>query len=521
MALAIPDIDALLQSEMGPHLLNGLHAMIPMSRQPPTSADLTPRPGELPSIGAAQPESAIRASAGIPSIADMAAPSAPTSTGIPSPSPGGIPSLEKPQRGFWGKLGHGLEQAGEIAGNIVAPNEMALIPGTRLHNEFEEARQARLAASQAETGLRGAEAEEAKGRAWTAMHPGEAETAKEQAAIDFRKGAAPALGFKEGTPEYQRFTATGQVASERPGITPQEQAYTALMTGGENGAPKLNPATQKPYTEEEALAAVSKAPQQTSAADDDRYRKIIADQEQKKTVSADDTAWAKAYEKSKTLGQVASAGPEGGTLTPLINPNTGEMIGTFNTKTGAMNPITKPLAGATTTAGAGVRNKQTEDFAKDYVNPAEAIERSYNMFQEAYDAIKRGDAKTGAEDMLMLSQHLGTTFGQVKGSRMNRDLIQEHKDAIGMQDRITRYANNLASGQQLSPDQREEFGKMISNMRELTWQIAAKEALRRDQPVNFLPANVQIKMQDSKGTSRPVPGNRVQEYLDKGAKLTD
>ena len=165
--------------------------------------------------------------------------------------------------------------------------------------------------------------------------------------------------------------------------------------------------------------------------------------------------------------------------------------------------------------------KEVDAFNKGYIDPANAIERSYDMFQEAYDAIKKGDAKTGAEDMLLLSQHLATTFGQVKGSRMNRDLIQEHKDAIGMQDRIERFGNNLASGAQLSPDQRKEFGHLITNMRNLTWQIAAQEAVRRNQPVDFLPGNATIKMQDSAGKVREVPGSRVQGYLDHGIKLAE
>jgi hypothetical protein len=141
------------------------------------------------------------------------------------------------------------------------------------------------------------------------------------------------------------------------------------------------------------------------------------------------------------------------------------------------------------------------------------------MFQEAYKAIQSGDAKTGAEDMLLLSQHLATTFGQVKGSRMNRDLIQEHKDAIGLQDRIERFGNNLASGAQLSPDQRKEFGQLISNMRNMTWQIASKEAMRNKQPINFLPADAQVTMRDGKGHSRAIPGSRVQEYIQKGATI--
>jgi hypothetical protein len=417
---------------------------------------------------------------------------------------------EKP--GFLGKLEHGLATVGNIAGDALIPGVMSNIPGTQRNlaaqkaerfGEFKGATEAQQKA--AETGLEQAETEAAK-------NPGGKEIAQQQAEMKFRASVAPAIGLQEGTPEYARYVATGSM--QEGGKTPAEETYNSLLKA-------TNPATGKPYTPQEALAEVTKAPASNETQEDQRYEKIAADAKLGKAVSPEDKAWSDSYEKRKALGPqaAASAGAQNATLTPLINPTTGEIVGSFNTKTGEFKPAAKGIGTATTAAGAGVGNKQTEAFNKDYVNPAESIERSYQMFQDAYRAIQSGDAKTGAEDMLLLSQHLGTTFGQVKGSRMNKDLIQEHKDAIGIQDRIERYANNLASGQMLSPDQRKEFGDLIANMRNLTWQIATKEASRNNQPINFLPPDVQINMRDSKGVTRPVPGDHVQEYLDKGAHL--
>lgn len=45
--------------------------------------------------------------------------------------------------GFWGKLEHGLAKAGNIAGDIVAPGTMALIPGTDLNKQEERGAQMR------------------------------------------------------------------------------------------------------------------------------------------------------------------------------------------------------------------------------------------------------------------------------------------------------------------------------------------------------------------------------------------
>ena len=417
--------------------------------------------------------------------------------------------------GFWGKLEHGLATAGNIAGDVLAPGTMALIPGTDLNNRAQRAGQMKGFNSATEDQEKQAQTKLAGAETWSAMNPGAKTVAEDTAAMNFRAEAAENLGLKPGTPEYQRFVGTGTMSPAQPGKTPAEQTYDKLLT-------QTNPATGQPYTAQEALAEVTKTPPTNETQEDARFEKIQSDAKLGKPVSKEDQAWADSYKERKALGPqaAAAAGAANATLTPLINPTTGEMMGTFNTKTGEMKPLAKSApGGATTAAGAGVGNKQIEAFNKDYVNPAESIERSYQMFQDAYKAIQSGDAKTGAEDMLLLSQHLGTTFGQVKGSRMNKDLIQEHKDAIGIQDKIERFGNTLASGAQLSPDQRKEFDGLITNMRNLTWQIATKEAARNKQPVNFLPADVQIKMRDSKGTERPVPGNRVQEYLDKGAEL--
>jgi hypothetical protein len=297
-------------------------------------------------------------------------------------------------------------------------------------------------------------------------------------------------------------------AEKKTPSSPQGQTYDALLK-------QTNPATGKPYTEQEALAAVQTEKPDTANQDRERYEQITAEREMGKPIKPEDAAWAKAYEKAGTLGPQISAGA--GTYQPLYGPDN-NVVGFYDSK----NPRQIIPAGAlpgNTAQGNAATAKETDAFNKGYVDPANAIERSYDMFQDAYKAIQAGDAKTGAEDMLLLSQHLATTFGQVKGSRMNKDLIQEHKDAIGTQDKIERFANNLASGQQLSPDQRKEFDGLITNMRNLTWQIAAKEAVRRKQPIDFLPAGVEVKMKDSAGKVREVPGDRVQSYLDHGIQL--
>ena len=56
------------------------------------------------------------------------------------------------------------------------------------------------------------------------------------------------------------------------------------------------------------------------------------------------------------------------------------------------------------------------------------------MMQHAYDEYQQARAQeqelpTGAQSMLALSSHLATTFGNVKGSGITKDMIAEHLGA--------------------------------------------------------------------------------------------
>jgi hypothetical protein len=121
--------------------------------------------------------------------------------------------------------------------------------------------------------------------------------------------------------------------------------------------------------------------------------------------------------------------------------------------------------------------KDTDFIDKTYVKPANDAEKSYQMFLEAYN--NRNNAKTGAESMLALSTHLATTFGNVKGARVTKDMIEHHLGARGVGDSALVAVQKLTNGDVLSPDQWDAFKSLISNSRNLSWQTAKKEADRR------------------------------------------
>ena len=92
--------------------------------------------------------------------------------------------------------------------------------------------------------------------------------------------------------------------------------------------------------------------------------------------------------------------------------------------------------------------------------------------------------------MVALSTHLATTFGNVKGASITKDMIQEHLGARSVSDAATVAIQKLTNGDVLSPAQWSAFHDLIGNSRRLSWQIAATEAQRKAIPTNFLPPDL-------------------------------
>ncbi len=132
---------------------------------------------------------------------------------------------------------------------------------------------------------------------------------------------------------------------------------------------------------------------------------------------------------------------------------------------------------------------------KNYVQPALLAEQSYNLANNAYNDYTAAAAKgqtlpTGAQSMLMLSQHLANTFGTVKGARVTKDMIQEHLGARNITDDMEVAINKLVNGDQLSSNQWGAFHKLIGQARVEKWRTAASEGGRLGIPQNYLPTDL-------------------------------
>lgn len=214
----------------------------------------------------------------------------------------------------------------------------------------------------------------------------------------------------------------------------------------------------------EALANAEKTKLETTMGGnqgfaDSRYRNIKMNQQLGRPVSAEDTAFLSAYDAQKKASQ-----PYGAARIEIAREGLNQREATAD--------------------------KKDQDFIdKTYVKPANDAEKSYQMFMDAYN--NRNNAKTGAESMLALSTHLATTFGNVKGARVTKDMIQEHLGARGISDKVLVAVQSLTNGDVLSPDQWDAFKDLISNSRKLSWDTVQKEADRRKVDVSgSLPADL-------------------------------
>ncbi len=86
---------------------------------------------------------------------------------------------------------------------------------------------------------------------------------------------------------------------------------------------------------------------------------------------------------------------------------------------------------------------------------ANALVRS---MQDAQTRINSGKSTAiGADDMILLSNHIAMTMGQVKGARSGQQIIAEHRKARDLPSEIQVIVDGWREGSQLSPGQRQEF----------------------------------------------------------------
>lgn len=414
-----------------------------------------------------------------PTLVDNTKPAMSESLGFPTtiapPSPGGAPALSvpsiKPVVGqdvnelqrltstgsgvsqHHGVLG-GILKGLDVAGSVLAPGIAASIPGTTAHhNELIAQTRGHLAKDISE------QQEQARARDWEAQAQ---ERENPEAKPDIEAYQFYRQAGLDPAAARQRTLQDAQDTKAQADVKPDLEAYNFYRQGG------MTPA--------QARVQVMKDAQEAKPAQAETQAVTLMIAGKPHTVLVNKGTGQTIKDLGETKDQT---GPQ--TLMVVPGPNGNQVV--------AAKPGMNLPAGAMSTTQMG---GQGEKFDKDYVVPARGVEQSYQMMDQAYKEYKDARAQgkelpTGAQSMLALSTHLSTTFGNVKGSRVTKDMIAEHLGARGLTDSATVAIQRLTNGDQLSPAQWEAFHDLIRQSRDLKWKQATDEAKRKNLPVDFLP----------------------------------
>lgn len=262
-------------------------------------------------------------------------------------------------------------------------------------------------------------------------------------------------------PPAAKVTATNEALhylnpqiTDRKGLDSAKALLTTLQAQGTPQADALAKKYQKAIDTVEPVIVHNEQEAIQRAADAEKLKKL-----------ADESTPAGQASLQKDRAQAAEASASAAAL------NSNMQSGVFGDKN------VDPVSGQALTAQEG--NKRFDSFNEKTLQPLQtSTEKSWQMAESAYDEYKAADGKlpTGAQSMLLLSQHLSTTFGNVKGSRVTRDMIQEHLHARGVSDSALVAVQKLTNGDQLSPGQWKAFTGLISQSRQFGYEAAIDQA---------------------------------------------
>jgi hypothetical protein len=359
--------------------------------------------------------------------------------------------------GTIGKIGHVLGKIGNIAGDIIAPGITANIPGTDLNKQLEH--------NQTLGRLAGAEEREARASTEAAKEKHE-ETTEDQNQVKLDQ-----LERKLDETE-RKDMGTRELGLRKQGLK--------LNPDDPNGAPI--PLTREDMSPNEQAVLDLKTAQTNS-----QQAKAALDQ-----IKADPNS----PQSKATLARIQIMAQNAGTAAEKLGLDKKKFVADYY----GLDENGQPLAGVQVTPEgkpvgpkiAGTTQKALSELNNHYVVPANNVEKSFQMADEAYKEYKAAAAKgqelpTGAQAMVELSTHLSTTFGNVKGARITKDLIEHHLHARSVSDDALVAIQKLTNGDPLSPTQWDAFHDLIGKSRKLSWTTAAREARRANLPVNFLP----------------------------------
>lgn len=345
----------------------------------------------------------------------------------------------------------------ETAGTILSPGAMAAIPGTRMNyraNVLEAENEANQEGKQAQ--------EEATTRA---------EGAREE----------------QETAEAEKARAQAQAAltpPEKEGLTPEETTIHDLMAGN-NGQPRINPDTNKPYTYLEAYQSVKQAGQKAPA--ENTEDKAISD-----WLGANNLPNTPANRNKARLSLKAEERPP-------KEPNEQEQSvrdwleanNLPNTPANRVQARKAILEGQVNARGEATANSKQDELKKG------ASQALKNM-----NALIKQD--TPAANYAFLMNFIGMSYEGVRGARLNRAEIERAAMTRALPDALQNAYDLWVQRKQLTPQQKQDMLK-----------TAEAIAGTYSEPTT----GGTVKMKAPNGQTQDVPADQVDHYKALGATV--
>lgn len=102
------------------------------------------------------------------------------------------------------------------------------------------------------------------------------------------------------------------------------------------------------------------------------------------------------------------------------------------------------------------REKLNKGVTDAYSQAVDSDIRVSRMVQDISEATNNPNG-AGAFDMDLLAQHIALTMGSIKGGVRSKAMIDEHRNAVALMERVKRAIDSGVRGAQLSPEQRLNF----------------------------------------------------------------
>jgi hypothetical protein len=119
----------------------------------------------------------------------------------------------------------------------------------------------------------------------------------------------------------------------------------------------------------------------------------------------------------------------------------------------------------------------------------QTLQGSYQQFGDILRDVKSGKDMTGAESVVALFNAIGISATPLagKGFRINNSTVQEHADALGWSDKITRYGLKVKEGDVITPDQLKAYASIATDVYQHAFVNASNEQMRTMGYIDVLP----------------------------------